>query len=147
MATAVRTRETALQESEARFRALFETANDAIVVTDLRGPGRVLAANPAAGRLFGYTADEFAGLDRATCSTSPIRPWRRSGRADDDRPRHRAHVSQGREPFTGELTAAMLPDARAIRRLEYSHITARKQADTALRDERFVSRSQRRLPT
>ena len=56
--------EETLRESEERFRAIFEHASDAILVTDPAGSGKVLAANPAACRMFGYSADEFVGLDR-----------------------------------------------------------------------------------
>ncbi len=145
MATAVRTRETALRESEARFRALFETANDAIVVTDPRGPGRVLAANPAACRLFGYTADEFAGLDRATLLdlADPAVQALMAARATTGHgTAELTYCRKDGSRFTGELTAAMLPDAaghpQAVAIIR--DITARKQADTALREsERFVS--------
>lgn len=44
--------ETALKESEQRYRCLFETALDAILVTDERG--RIVDANPQASALTGY---------------------------------------------------------------------------------------------
>jgi PAS domain S-box-containing protein len=49
----------ALARSEARHRAIVETAVDAIVVTDSRGTVR--SFNPAAERLFGYAAAEVCG--------------------------------------------------------------------------------------
>ncbi|MEO5728489.1 MAG: response regulator, partial [Byssovorax sp.] len=45
------------QQSETRFRALFESAMDGVVVAD--DAGRYLAANPAALALFGLTREEL----------------------------------------------------------------------------------------
>ena len=53
-----------LRESETRYRALFETAADAILIFDAEGDGagRVLSANPAAAAMHGYTPDELLTL-------------------------------------------------------------------------------------
>jgi len=51
--------ELALRESEARFRAVILTANDAIIIAD--GAGNVVAWNPGAERIFGYTEIEVRG--------------------------------------------------------------------------------------
>lgn len=48
-----------LFESEQRMRAILETATDAIITID--GKGTILTANPAAERIFGYTAAELIG--------------------------------------------------------------------------------------
>lgn len=49
--------ESALRENEERYRLLFETSLDAILLT---GPnGRIYAANPAACRIFGKSEDEI----------------------------------------------------------------------------------------
>jgi PAS domain S-box-containing protein len=53
--------EAALIESESRFRALNETAQDAIIMLDARG--LITNWNPAAERLFGYTLKEVLGQD------------------------------------------------------------------------------------
>lgn len=49
----------ALQESEARFRAVTETARDAIVTAD--AAGNIVGWNAAATRLFGFADDEIIG--------------------------------------------------------------------------------------
>jgi PAS domain S-box-containing protein len=50
----------ALQESEAKYRLLFETANDAIFIVDMEA--RILAANPMAERYLGYTHSELMSM-------------------------------------------------------------------------------------
>ena len=55
-------RESALRESEAYFRLVFEHAGDAILFCDPLG--RVESANPAAGRLFGYKLAELLRVSR-----------------------------------------------------------------------------------
>lgn len=52
-------REEKLKESEARFRAVVETAKDAVVQAD--GLGEIIAWNPAAQAIFGYAPEEAIG--------------------------------------------------------------------------------------
>lgn len=61
--------EAALQESEARMRAVFESAVDAIITIDERGSLERL--NPAAERMFGYTEAEVAGKNVSMLMPSP----------------------------------------------------------------------------
>ena len=61
--TARKQLEDALGESEARNRAVVESAMDAIVVNDERG--RVTDLNPAAEQMFGYRRDQALGRDLA----------------------------------------------------------------------------------
>lgn len=49
----------ALQESEARMRAILNATHDAIVTTDRKGT--ILAINPATLDMFGYSAEELIG--------------------------------------------------------------------------------------
>ncbi|WP_444846630.1 sensor histidine kinase [Duganella caerulea] len=63
--------EQALQESEARMRAIFETAVDAIITIDERGVLERL--NPAAERMFGYAEAEVAGRNVSMLMPQPHR--------------------------------------------------------------------------
>ncbi len=49
-----------LRHAETRYRLLFQTASDAVVIIDLPGR-RILEVNPAAARLLGDQADRLAG--------------------------------------------------------------------------------------
>src|SRR5277367_511721 len=52
--------ETALRDSESRFRAVFEGAGTGIAVEDLQG--RIIETNRALQQMLGYTADELQAL-------------------------------------------------------------------------------------
>ena len=60
-----------LGASEARWQAVVESAVDGIIVIDAHG--RVETFNPAAERLFGYTADEVMGHNVDMLMPSPYR--------------------------------------------------------------------------
>jgi two-component system, LuxR family, sensor kinase FixL len=63
--------EMALQESETRMRAIFETAVDAIITIDERG--LIERINPAAETLFGYSENELAGKNVSMLMPEPHR--------------------------------------------------------------------------
>ena len=50
--------EEAIRASEANYRAIFDTANDAIVVHDA-DTGAILDTNQTASEMYGYTTEEF----------------------------------------------------------------------------------------
>lgn len=53
-----------VEESEKRYRALFERAGDAIFIIDAEGEDkfRIVAANQAAAKMHGYTVEELIGM-------------------------------------------------------------------------------------
>jgi diguanylate cyclase (GGDEF)-like protein/PAS domain S-box-containing protein len=59
--SARRQAESALRESEARFRSIFEWANAGIAFTD--AAGNVEMANESLSRLLGYSSDELLGMN------------------------------------------------------------------------------------
>lgn len=65
----------ALEESEQRYRRLFEVESDAILVID-ENTGHFVDANPAAQRLYGYSRAEFLDLTPADVSAEPAQTER-----------------------------------------------------------------------
>jgi PAS domain S-box-containing protein len=59
-----------LRASEARYRLLFETEGDAIVLVDADSL-RLIDANQAAAKMYGYPRDELLGLTALDLSTEP----------------------------------------------------------------------------
>ena len=49
-----------LREWEAQYRSIFESTSDALLILDQ--DGRIIEANPAACRLYGYSRGELIGL-------------------------------------------------------------------------------------
>ncbi len=65
--------EAALQESEQRFRAVWESANDAMALST--PDGTVIAANPAYYALYGYSPEEVLGKNFAIIFSPEERAW------------------------------------------------------------------------
>ena len=65
----LRSKETALQESQEQLKALFDTAVDGIVVIDSKGI--IQMANPALGKLFGYSTETLIGKNISLLMDSP----------------------------------------------------------------------------
>lgn len=51
-----------LREREEQYRSIFEATSDALLIRDLED-GHVVEANPAACQMYGYSYEEFIGLD------------------------------------------------------------------------------------
>ena len=131
----LRQSETALSESEARYRALFEGSHSVMLLVD-PATGGIVDANPAACGYYGYTREKIGRLTVDQINTLPLEKIRiRMAEAQDMRMnrfqfRHRLASGEIRDV---EVSAS--PVNLGGRMLLYSivqDITERKQAEEAL---------------
>lgn len=64
--------EEALQEREQQYREIFEATRDGLIISTLTG--EIVEANPAACRMYGYTHEEFIGLNSAVLNHPDSHP-------------------------------------------------------------------------
>jgi PAS domain S-box-containing protein len=119
--------EAALKESEERYRVLFESSPDAVVIVDAES-GTLLYGNAAAITLFGYDADEIVQLTAS--SLHPEEAWEDQVQADFS-----AAVSDSQSRFV-ELPCKRKDGSRFFADITTaSHtIAARKAAVAIFRD-------------
>jgi len=133
--------EAALRDSEARQHAIVQTAVDGIITIDERGP--IASVNPAAERLFGYTADAVLGQNISMLMPAPYREAH-----DDYLARYRQTgephiIGIGREvrgqhrdgttfPIALAVSEVRLDDRRLFTGIVHD-LSARVQAEEALR--------------
>jgi two-component system, cell cycle sensor histidine kinase and response regulator CckA len=122
----------ALGESEERYRRLFETETDAILMVE-RDSGRILDANTAATRLYGYTHAEFCTLAFRNIFSDPhaSQPSMSTGIAYIPVAHHRKKDGTA---IAVEIAASYFENAnRRIQVAAIRDITARKRAELELR--------------
>ncbi len=99
--------EAALAESEEKYRRVFETTADAMFLLDPE-TRRVLDANTAACRLYGYRREELLDLDVSILSAEPARTIAAIGNADPYVPlRH--HLRKDGSVFPVEISMTRSP--------------------------------------
>jgi len=104
--------EAARLDVERRYRGLFEAAPDAFVLVDTEG--RIVEANPAAERLFGYARDELRGREVEELIPESARPVHRRERAayqadPDTRAKDRELTGRRRDGSVVEVDIGLAP--------------------------------------
>jgi PAS domain S-box-containing protein len=122
----------ALRTSEARYQTLFEYAPDGIVIDD--GSGRYLDANASACRMFGYSREEFIGLQASDIVVPGEMPQvpvaiDRIKRGDTY---HREWQFRRKDAsiFAADVIATLMPDGNLLAVIR--DITQRRQAEEAI---------------
>ena len=137
---------TTLRESEERYRSLFNTSLDAILISS--PDGSISSANPAATRILGWTEAEIKQLGRAGLldATDPrLQPGL------DERTRtgyfqgELTFIRKNGSRFLAEVSSSLYKDNDGNNRagVIFRDITERKQAEESLREseERFMALS------
>jgi len=97
----------ALRESEARLRAVFSTAVEGILTIDDRG--RIDSVNPAAERMFGWSAPELIGRNISTLMPEPYRAQHDGYLANYLSTGERRVIGIGREVFGQRKDGSLFP--------------------------------------
>ena len=127
----------ALLASEARYRRLFETAKDGIMIVEADS-GEITAVNPFLVQMLGYSQEELVGRALWEVGTFSIMA---ANKADFEALQHRQHLHQEDLPFTtkdGRRLAvevvSSIYQGEGSRVIQYNlrDITVRKQAEEAL---------------
>jgi len=130
-----KTAEAALRESEERFRRLSDAAVEGIAIHDT---GRIIDANEALGRMFGYELSELIGMDAELLATpeswEAIKSHMISGY---DKPYEGIGVKKDGSTFWCQVVGKPYQYLGKTFRVSAIHdITERKKAEEALRRSR-----------
>jgi len=130
--------ESKVEESEERYRLLFETSIDAIMLT--APEGNILAANQATTRMFGWTVEEIQkiGRDGVVDVTDPRHLAALDERARTGRFRGELTlVRKDGTKFPGEVSTAVFTDQQRNERtsMVIRDITERKQSEQKIRQQ------------
>ncbi len=130
-ATVLATAAAQLQDSEARYRVLFEMESDALFLID-NETGQILEVNPAASALYGYTRAELLAKRNVDLSAEP-EDTRAATQGHRPRVPVRYHRKQDGTVFPVEIAARhFLWQGREAHIAAIRDITERERADAAL---------------
>jgi two-component system, cell cycle sensor histidine kinase and response regulator CckA len=136
--TARRQAEAALRRGEERYRRLFDAVSDAIFLVD-NTTGQIMEANAAAVALYGYSREELGRLKNTDLSAEPGQTRRTTLEEATWIPARRHRRKDGSE-FPVEVSANHFDlDGRRVHLSAVRNITARRQAEEALRREKAFS--------
>jgi len=129
--TGIRRAEEVLRESEERYRSLFTSSLDAVLLTT--PDGRILAANPAACEMFGRTEEELKRVGRSGVVdvTDPHLAVALEERARTGKSRAElTYIRKDGSKFTGEVSSVVFTDREGQLRtsMVIRDITERKRA-------------------
>ncbi|HVP96929.1 PAS domain S-box protein [Methanoregula sp.] len=135
--TELKKAEEALRESEKRYRDMFELNNAVMFLVDLQS-GKIVDANTAACHYYGYSREEFTGLDISSINIQErARTLQDMSRADGSPGavfhfRHRKKNGEIRdvEVFSGPITLA----GRQVLHSIIQDVTERNKAEEVLRE-------------
>ncbi|TWI44330.1 PAS domain S-box-containing protein/diguanylate cyclase (GGDEF)-like protein [Pseudoduganella flava] len=134
--------EAAMRESEARYRALFEHSNDAVLL--MEPDGTIVSANPAALRLFGYSEREMLTLRREQVidmADPRVAPACEARAETGEASAEITFIRRGGERFEGSVSSSLFRDGTGgmMASMMIQDITRRKAEQEALRrsEERF----------
>jgi diguanylate cyclase (GGDEF)-like protein/PAS domain S-box-containing protein len=142
--TARRIAEEALQESERRYRHLFESNGSVQLLVEF-DTAKILDANPAAERFYGWSRGDMRMMTIADIAAMEVEEWKieteelSRGVETVSVRRHRLATGETRtvEVFAGQL---MLGDTRVFHAIIHD-VSARVHAEQALRDSEARFRS------
>ncbi len=121
-------------QRDARYRLLLERAHDAVLVARA-SDGRIVEANHAAERQYGYTSSELRHLTlldlRSGTSQTEIRNLLRE-RADSDAPYETRHRRKDGSDFPIEVSGGLLDGPEPLVLAIVRDISARKTAELSL---------------
>ena len=132
--------ENALRESEERFRKLFESSSDGIVLLDAQG-GDIVNANPSFSEMLGYSLEELQSMNSADIHPHELPRFkaftesvvaRSSGRTDE-----LSCLTKNGVKIAAEISASTFVDSDGGRQLIMAavrDITDRKQAEEMIRE-------------
>lgn len=131
-----------LQESEKRFRAVLETTIDGII--SINSKGMIELFNPAAERIFGYSADEVMGKSINILVPEPHRSLHDSYIENYLRTGVSKIIGMGREVMGVRKDSSFFPMELAVSEMKVENqyhftglvqdISVRKRAENALRE-------------
>ncbi len=125
-----------LLESEEKYRSLFESESDAILMVDLETLA-ILDSNPAAAKLYGYSKEEFIKLRAPVLSAEPERTKKVLKEKGAGYIPLRYHKKKNGTVFTVEISSAQFElHGKQVNISTIRDITEQKKAEELIRNAR-----------